>query len=120
MTSFSFDSNRLSFGEPKVLENGPGGKCKFYPILYDGKRMRILTPKCFCWGLQRDQLNTQKIDYKIPLVLNSVKGEQTEEHKKLISNFEEIIKRCQEEFSGLKNVDKLGSCLHKKDGKTTI
>ena len=120
MSSFSFDSNKLSFGEPRVLESGSGGKCKFYPNSYDGKRMRIITPKCFCWGLQKDQLNTQRVNYMIPLVMNTLKGEQTEKHKEFISTFEEVIKKCQEKFLKLRNVKKLGSCLHEKDGKTTI
>ena len=83
--------------------------------------MRVVTPKCFCWGLQKDRLNTQKVTYKLSLVMSSVTREQTGEHKEFVSLFEKVVKICQEHCKGAlgktKGVEGLGSCLHSKGDK---
>ena len=86
----TFDPSKITFGEPRTLEGGPGGKCKFAPISYDEKRLRMITPKCFCWGLQRDRMNPQKVSFKLPLVMSSVEREHTEEHKAFVSLFGQV------------------------------
>ena len=114
----NFDSSNITFGEPRSLEKGPGGKCKFVPVLYEGKRLRVITPKCFCWGIQRDTLNSNKESCKLPLVMNSVEQEHTEEQKQFVNVLDEVVKKCKGyclSTKRTKGVDKLGSSVFQKE-----
>ena len=122
ISTSNFDPSKITFDEPRTLESGPGGRCKFVPILYDNKSLQMVTPKCFCWGLHRDTLNTQNLSYKLPLVMSSVSQEHTEEHKAWLKLFGDVVKKCQEHCKGTgrkKGVDRLDGCLYKKKEGST-
>jgi len=111
MSSFSFDTNKISFGEARIWEGGPVGRCKFVPISYDGECMLVVTPTCFSWGLQRDGQNPQGGGYKVPLVMVM----ENEEHREFVLGLEKVIEKCREKYSICAGVDKIGSCLYKKE-----
>ena len=115
-----FDTSKLTFGEPCIFE-GPRGKAKYIPIFYDGKKPKVLTAKCYCWGIQRDKLNTQKQSFKLPLAMSKKERHMTKEHTEFVHLFNEVVLKCakhgQEKGAKLSSLGKLGSCLFPERGR---
>ena len=115
-----FDATKITLGEPKALENGPGRKCKFVPILYEGNRLSVKTPKCFCWSIQKNTMNKQGESYSLPLVMNNVDRSVSEEHTKFLKVYHEVVEACKKHCIALKlkkglSLGKVGSCLYTKE-----
>jgi len=82
----------------------------------------MITPVCFCWGIQRDELNTQKVSFKLPLMMNDKDGNATKEHTEFVSVFRWVVEKCKtlalaKGLGKKANIGKLGGCLYEKEGK---
>ena len=108
MTSLTnFDASKISFGQPKVVEGGAGGRAKYIPISFEDKPLKLITPKCFSWGLQKDQLNKNRTSYKVSFVMQDKDKMVTKEHKQFVKVFDQIVEQCLKEVSKhKKNVTK--------------
>ena len=112
---------RSPWASPRIVKSGPGGKAKYVPMLYDGGKLRMVTPISFCWGIQKDRLNTTRVSYKLPLVMVGRGGTPTNEHVLFVKMFRAILERLQTLALDAKlgkkaNIGKLGGCLYYKEG----
>ena len=120
----NFDAAKVTFGEPKVMENIPGvGKCMFIHIKYDGGRLVVKTAKCFCWGIQKNNFKgAQKEGYSLPLVMNRADRSVEPGHDNFVRVFNEVVEECKKHCIASKvkknsSYEDMGSCMYQKEGK---
>ena len=104
----NFDATKVTIGEPREVKS-TWGNSKYFPILYGGDKLRVLTPKCFCFGLQRDKLSSGS--YKLPLVMANEDRVMTEEHKQFVSLFKSMMVAVKKGMNVSTSPQDIGKCL---------